>query len=323
MKDPLVSICIPTYNRPELLKELLDSIFCQKFTNFEVIITDNSSNEKTKDLITSVFGNKNIIYHKNHINLGMGGNTIKALGCVRGKYFTFTADDDIWIDKEKLKKQVNFLEQNPQINIVYTNASSISYNGTELTKFDSVYKEEKGITEIIQSSNLLPGNENRYFLNILTPLLRSQTMLKVFSQSWHFESEEFFCYYLAAINQPIGFLYDKTVSLREAEHYRTIFENGKIVDWKKRNDLRIIQIFSIINTLKFLHPETRALLSQSECEKYLARYIFKKARDSKSLKLLLSSALSCLLFFKSVTLIDILFGKNTSPKKTFGSANVK
>ena len=88
----------------------------------------------------------------------MGDNTIKALGCVRGKYFTFTTDDDLWIDKEKIEKQVNFLEQNPQINMVYTNASSISYNGAELTKFDSVYKEEKGITEIIQSSNLLPGN---------------------------------------------------------------------------------------------------------------------------------------------------------------------
>ena len=54
----LISICIPTYNRPKLLGLLLDSILIQSYQNFEIIITDNSEGMDTRDLITMYYRDK-------------------------------------------------------------------------------------------------------------------------------------------------------------------------------------------------------------------------------------------------------------------------
>lgn len=55
-----VSICIPTYNRPTLLKELLDSILSQTYPNYEIIITDNSDTFETKELIEECYKDERI-----------------------------------------------------------------------------------------------------------------------------------------------------------------------------------------------------------------------------------------------------------------------
>jgi glycosyltransferase involved in cell wall biosynthesis len=314
----LVSICIPTYNRSNLIGELLDSILAQTYTDFEIIITDNSDNLKTKELMESRYQDERIKYFKNEMNLGMGGNTLKAFSHINGEFLTFTPDDDIWIDKNKLQKQVEFLDNNQETNIIYSNAKSIDYNGNELDEFSSVYKNEQNRSSILlDATELLPGNQTNYFLNILTPVLRSEKLIEVFKESWRFESEEYMCYYIASIDKKIGFIYDKTVALREAEHYRTAVEDGKIVDWKKRKDIRIRQMFNIYNTLTTLHPESKEKLETSQVQNFLARYLIGQAKASKSISLLLQTIFSCSLFFRKFSLIDTL---KLKPKggKSFG-----
>jgi len=306
-KKGLVSICVPTYNRSNLIGELLDSVLAQTYTNFEVIITDNSDNLKTKELIKSKYPDERIKYFKNERNLGMGGNTLKTFSHANGEYLTFTPDDDIWIDKDKLQKQVKFLEKHQDINIVYSNAKSIDYNGNELDEFSSIYQDRENNNSIVLSATeLLPGVQTKYFLNILTPVLRTKELIDVFKESWRFESEEYMCYYIASVNENVGFIYDKTVALREAEHYRTAVEDGKIVDWKKRKDIRIRQMFNIYNTLTTLHPESKEKLETSQVQNFLARHLIGQAKASKSISLLLQTIFSCSLFFRKFSLMDTL-----------------
>jgi glycosyltransferase involved in cell wall biosynthesis len=318
MNQSLVSICVPTYNRANLIEELLDSILVQTYPNFEIIITDNSDNLKTKELVESKYKDERIKYFKNEKNLGMGGNTLKAFNHVNGEYLTFTPDDDIWIDKDKLKKQVKFLEENIDINIVYSNAKSIDYNGNELEEFSSIYEDNKKNNSIfLSATELLPGNQTNYFLNILTPVLRTEKLIDVFKESWRFESEEYMCYYIASVNEKIGFIYDKTVALREAEHYRTAIEDGKVVDWKKRKDIRIRQMFNIYGTLTTLHPETKEKLESAQVQNFLAKHLIGQAKASKSLLLLLQTIASCYLFFRKFSLKETIKIKN-KVGKSFG-----
>jgi|GEM_PF-1867603 len=318
LEKGLVSICVPTYNRYNLIGELLDSILAQTYTKLEIIITDNSDNLKTKELIESKYQDQRIRYFKNEKNLGMGGNTLRAFSYVNGEYLTFTPDDDIWIDKDKLQKQVNFLEEHQDINIVYSNAKSIDYNGNELDEFSSIYQNKENNKSIVLNAiELLPGAQTEYFLNILTPILRTEKLLDIFKESWRFESEEYMCYYIASVNENIGFIYDKMVALREAEHYRTALEDGKVVDWKKRKDIRIRQMFNIYNTLTTLHPESKEKLETSKVQNFLFRHLLSQAKASKSISLLLQTIFSCSLFFRKSSLMDILKLKSKGGK-SFG-----
>ena len=317
-RNTLISICVPTYNRSNLIGELLDSILAQTYTNFEIIITDNSDNLETKELIESKYKDERIKYFKNEKNLGTGGNTMKAFEYVKGEYLTFTPDDDIWVDKDKLQKQVKFLENHRDINIVYSNAKSVDYNGNELEEFSSIYKNEKEDSSVLlDATELLPGNQTNYFLNILTPLLRTEKLIEIFKESWRFESEEYMCYYIASVNEKIGFIYDTTVALREAEHYRTAVEDGKVVDWKKRKDIRIRQMFNIYNTLTTLHPESKARMETAQVQNYLARHLIGQAKASKSIPLLLQTVASCYLFFRKFSLKKAIKLKNKRGK-SFG-----
>jgi glycosyltransferase involved in cell wall biosynthesis len=317
MSESKVTICIPTYNRVNLIPDLLDSVFNQTHQNFEIIITDNSDNLETQRLIETRFHDKRLKYWKNETNLGMGGNARKAFSHVKSEYFTFTPDDDIWIDRDKLKKQIEILRSRPDVNIAYSNAKSVNYTGHELEEFSSKHNGEAGY-EILSAEELLPGKNTEYFLNILTPVLRTEPLLPIFIESFAFESEEYLCFYIAATNSKIAFLYDQTVALREAEHHRTALEDGIIVDWKKRKDIRIRQIFNIYNTLINLHPETRGKLETSCVQNFLARHVMWQGVRSRSPALLLQTILACHLNFRKFSIIDAINIKTDSAKKSFG-----
>lgn len=103
---PLVSVCIPTYNRPKLLKNSILSVLNQKINrNFEVIIVDNTENEtllnETKDVIISYieeFPKNNIYYYKNEKNIGMYGNWNRCIELANCNRMTILNDDDRFRD---------------------------------------------------------------------------------------------------------------------------------------------------------------------------------------------------------------------------------
>lgn len=105
----LISVLIPTYNRPEYLKECLDSILEQKWfsdSELEFIISDNSDNNETKELVEKYIINnreKNIIYNKNIENIWAYRNLNKLLEIKKWKYFIFVCDDDKFYNENSLK----------------------------------------------------------------------------------------------------------------------------------------------------------------------------------------------------------------------------
>jgi glycosyltransferase involved in cell wall biosynthesis len=91
---PLISIILPTFNRPHYLSITLDSVLSQVYDNFEVIVCDNSDNEDSEKVIKK-YNDERIFYFHNKENLGAEENYNKCLTLAKGDYFHFLCDDDI------------------------------------------------------------------------------------------------------------------------------------------------------------------------------------------------------------------------------------
>jgi len=113
---PLVSVCIPSYNRPDLLKRCLDSVLSQTFRDFEVIISDDSTNDEIKELLKT-YSDKRIRYQLNRPSLGSPKNWNKAMDLASGELIKILHHDDYFTNSESLNafvsefsdKEVNFV----------------------------------------------------------------------------------------------------------------------------------------------------------------------------------------------------------------------
>lgn len=127
-RDPLVSIIIPTFNRPNLLREALASALRQTYTNFEVLVRDNASTDETRKVVQT-FSDSRIRYHRHATNVGPTENVIGGCREARGEYIAQLHDDDVW-EPSFLEKLVPPLEQNYGAVIAFSDHYIIDANGT-------------------------------------------------------------------------------------------------------------------------------------------------------------------------------------------------
>lgn len=116
----LVSVVLPAYNAELYLKEAIDSVLAQTFTDFELIILNDGSMDKTEEIILS-YQDSRIVYVKNEKNLGLIGTLNKGMALAKGKYIARMDADDICFP-ERFSKQVTFLEKNEEYVVCGTSA---------------------------------------------------------------------------------------------------------------------------------------------------------------------------------------------------------
>jgi len=127
----LISIVIPTYNRPELLKKAIQSVLDQTYTNFEIIIIDDSSTKDNEKNIKS-FNKKNIIYIKNKTRKGGGYSRNIGIKKAKGEFIAFLDDDDEWMP-QKLEKQLKAFNS-PKLGIVVCYSLDKRYDRVRISK---------------------------------------------------------------------------------------------------------------------------------------------------------------------------------------------
>ena len=123
MEQPLVSIIVITYNQEKSLPVALDSLLAQKTSfPFEIVVGDDCSKDGTRAVLADYAQRYPEIIRPlyNERNLGILGNHISTMRECRGKYYSGCAGDDFWNDPEKLQLQVDIMEKNPEIGLVYT-----------------------------------------------------------------------------------------------------------------------------------------------------------------------------------------------------------
>jgi len=122
MSKPMVSILIPTYNSEKYIEETIESALSQTYKDFEIIIVDNASTDKTYQIIQN-FAKKysNIKIFKNEENLGPIKNWMRCIEEASGKYGKILWSDDL-IKDTFLEKSVGVLEKNQDIGFIFSSA---------------------------------------------------------------------------------------------------------------------------------------------------------------------------------------------------------
>jgi len=116
---PKVSINILTKNRAQLLRKALASIDAQTFKDFEVVLVDDGSTDETADILKNFkFQISNFKIIRNEQSKGITLSRQEALEKSAGEYMAILDDDDEWTDKEKLFKQVKYLDEHPEAVLV-------------------------------------------------------------------------------------------------------------------------------------------------------------------------------------------------------------
>ncbi|MEH1875329.1 glycosyltransferase family 2 protein [Nostoc sp.] len=125
-QQPLVSVVIPTYNRPEYLKQAIASAIKQTYQNIEIIVSDNCSLENPQALVAS-FGDSRIRFWRHQQNVGMIANQQHGFKMAQGKYVASLHDDDIW-NEDFLAKLVPPLEANSELILAFCDQYIIDAN---------------------------------------------------------------------------------------------------------------------------------------------------------------------------------------------------
>ena len=116
MKQPLVSVILPTYNRAWSLKTAIDSVLFQEYPNVELIVIDDGSTDNTQQLLK---GYKNQIRVLTQENTGVSAARNRGIEKSRGEFIALLDSDDSW-DKRKISCQMDFFMANPEALICQT-----------------------------------------------------------------------------------------------------------------------------------------------------------------------------------------------------------
>lgn len=130
MDKPLVSIIMGIYNCEDYLKESIDSIISQTYTNWELIMCDDGSTDNTYDIAMEYMkkNRKKIILLKNEKNMGLNYTLNKCLSKAKGLYIARQDGDDISVNN-RLEVEVDFLNNNPEYGMVSSNMSYFDSQG--------------------------------------------------------------------------------------------------------------------------------------------------------------------------------------------------
>ncbi len=143
-RQPKVSICIPTYENPEGITRLLESILTQIYTDYEVIITDDSKTDRVQDAVQDILDtfvsygmgenrSRKIRYIRNETPQGAVANWNKAISYAGGEFIKLMHHDDWFTDEMCLKMMVELLEQNPEVDLIFTGTYQVPKGGVDKT----------------------------------------------------------------------------------------------------------------------------------------------------------------------------------------------
>lgn len=183
MKTPLVSIVVPTYNQEKMISRCIESVLCQTYNNWELIIIDDASKDGTREVLKKYSSaEERIKVICNSVNNGMHGlykNYNKGLAIAEGVYVAILEGDDFW-HREKLERQVRKLEKKPSAVLCYTNIKVVDNAGCQLYTSRLHWKNAKKVL-----NNVPVGIKFVHFLTLenrvpsITVMVRKEALIEI------------------------------------------------------------------------------------------------------------------------------------------------
>lgn len=131
MNTPLISVILPVYNGSRFLKQTIDSILSQTYTNFELIIVDDASTDDSRSIIDAYDDSRiHRLYLAQNLNVCNSSNT--AFAQAAGEYVALIGHDDMW-HPQKLEKQLAYMEAHPECGACFTKCNVINEKNESIT----------------------------------------------------------------------------------------------------------------------------------------------------------------------------------------------
>ncbi|MCZ4409307.1 glycosyltransferase [Cryomorphaceae bacterium 1068] len=182
MSEPLVSVIVLTYNHERFIKSCLEGILNQDYENLELIVCDDFSEDKTWEIIESIDYEKGRIRSfRNKENLGPSKNFVFALEQCKGDFIALCEGDDLWTNSSKLTLQMEGMNADSSVSLVYADYSKIDDSGKEIAvkvleeqpaKFelkDMLSKHGPATNSIVIRKSAFPKKFPSTFFEVLNP----------------------------------------------------------------------------------------------------------------------------------------------------------
>jgi teichuronic acid biosynthesis glycosyltransferase TuaG len=157
--DSFISVIIPAYNSVKYIEETINSVLAQTYSNFEIIIVDDSSTDGTFELCKKLSESNNKIKvfrieHSGRPSVPRNFGINKA----QGEFIAFLDSDDKWV-KNKLKEQINFFKKNSEVSLVYSVSKTfgeVNFFSQHYELFPLPFKAAKNKTDLLTKGNSIP-----------------------------------------------------------------------------------------------------------------------------------------------------------------------
>lgn len=154
---PTISVCVPAYNRPDTLSELIKTVLDQEYDDYELIVCEDDSprSDEIRNIVEDYIKlapGKNIRFVKNETNLGYDGNFRKLVDIARGKYCVFMGDDDLMLPGT-LGKIASVIHNHENIGVILRTWGRIERGSNEIVEtfryFDGDRLFEAGMDSVV------------------------------------------------------------------------------------------------------------------------------------------------------------------------------
>ena len=227
--NPLISIIINCFNGQKYLKECVESVLNQSYTNWEIIFWDNLSTDLSKKIIQN-YTDKRIKYYcaKKFSNLYKARNL--AIKKSKGEFISFLDVDDFWF-KDKLKKQIAAFKINKKTNVVYGNC---------ILKNDyHIFKKKKYYKQLLPSGKISDNLLREYCIPLPTLIIKRKALDKlkfIFNKNYKIIGDFDLCIRLSVNNIFMSIQEPLAVYRIHGENYSQNFrrvEIKELMNWYK------------------------------------------------------------------------------------------
>ncbi len=284
---PKISVVMPAYNAEKYIAEAIESILAQTYKDFEFIIINDGSTDKTEEIILS-YNVERIVYLKNEKNMGIVYTLNRGLEIAKGKFIARMDSDDISLPN-RFEKQLSFLKTHKDIAVLGTsftifgegieNYPFIFSSNSKRAKAELFFNSALGHPSVMIKKSVLDDNSLRYeekykgledfvlwwriakygnIASLKEPLLKYRKHKKQITSSRDLAFEQKFKKFLL-----------ERVNVFDINYTNTEFDSLLKYCLSLYDDL-------IINDIKNLVSLFKKLLKANKKQKYFNRYYFKK-----------------------------------------------
>jgi glycosyltransferase involved in cell wall biosynthesis len=274
--SPKISICTPTYNRKDYLKETLDSIFAQTYRDYEVVIVDDGSTDGTEEMIKRAGYPVRYYWQENQ---GEATTRNKLIGLAGGQFITFIDSDDLLMP-DAVGGMINAMEAENDEVIVYGSYLRIDENGNVCGR----YKRK-----------LYSGHITRYlFQGILVHSCGSMLSKKMLEAAGGFdESLPVCCDYDLWLRLSLNhrFIALPEPTFKRRRHKGNLSTNSKT---NRLTELKVLERFYYQGGGRYVVPEKLAMRRLSEEAYRVGKYALKEGEYQEAKTYLCMSSRCCL-----------------------------